>query len=196
MGKVFQVFRLRRLQLEQSLFKFPYSIHYDTKLLRLRTFAHDIVEYTPGNHDERKACVTTYTVTDDLLVEHEVDQETGNISSTAVTVPLSNLSLICTQDTPVISVHIPEGEPLTPSFVDDSFSLARSMFSPALFVWASWQLDPELVKVLPSGSNFMQRFLKFSVAFSKPQIHERVFGYGVTKADILSWECTTTPQIH
>lgn len=192
-----KVIRLGRLQFEQSLFKFPYSIHYDTKLLRFRTFAQDTVEFSFLGYGAGKAGMTTHTITKELLIAHEVDQSQGSISREAVSVSLGDLSLICKEGSPVISVHIPEGEPLTPSLVDESFSMALARFNPTLFVCDSWLLDPELLKVLPRDSNivhFTQRFLKFPVAFTTPQIYERVFGFGVTKADILGWECTTSLQ--
>jgi len=36
-----KIFRLGRLQFEQSIFKFPYSIYYDTSILRYRAFAQE-----------------------------------------------------------------------------------------------------------------------------------------------------------
>ncbi|HKL59108.1 MAG TPA: hypothetical protein VJ863_04340, partial [Sphaerochaeta sp.] len=86
---------------------------------------------------------------------------------------------------------------LTPSLVDASFSLAQAMFNPTLFVCDSWLLDPELSSVLPSESNichFMQRFLKFPISFTVPQIYERVFGFSATHSDVIAWECATSLQ--
>lgn len=198
-----KVIRLGRLQFEQSLFKFPYAIYFDTALLRYRAFAQDkLVCASDGfngvsDHSGSDSWTTTCSIADGILIAHEVDQSQGSISREAVSVSLGDLSLVCKEGSPVISVHIPEGEPLTPSLVDESFSMALARFNPALFVCDSWLLDPELGKVLPLESNicnFMQRFLKFPVAFTTPQIYERVFGFGVTKADILGWECTTSLQ--
>ena len=196
-----KIVRLGRLQFEQSSFRFPYSIYFDTALVRYRAFAQDKLMCTADGYiddcSESGSWTTTFSITDNLLVAHEVDQSKGTISPLAVSVPLCNLTLICTQETPVLSVHIPEGEALTPSLVDDSFSQAQAMFDPTLFVCDSWLLDPELLKVLPLESNicqFMQRFLKFPVSFTTPQIYERVFGFGATHSDILSWECTTSLQ--
>ena len=132
-----------------------------------------------------------------FLSAHEVDQEKGCISREAVSVLLSDLKPICSPEKPAILVHIPEGGPLTPSLVDASFALAQAMFSPTLFACDSWLLDPELSKVLPSESNicrFMRRFKKFPVSFSTPQIYERVFTFGATRTDILTWTSTTSLQ--
>lgn len=198
-----KVIRLGRLQFEQSLFHFPYTIYYDITQLRYRAFAQDALMCSTDGYigvdtdSDSGTWTTACTIEDNLLIAHEVDQKTGSISREAVSVPLTDLTLFCSQDTAVIAVHIPEGEPLTPSLVDASFSLAQAMFNPTLFVCDSWLLDPELSKVLPVESNichFMQRFLKFPITFTVPQIYERVFGFGTTRNDILAWECTTSLQ--
>lgn len=196
-----KVLRLGRLQFEQGLFRFPHSIYYDTERLSYRTFAQEDLVCNPegyiGNDSDSCSWTTRSSVAEGFLSAHEVDQEKGSISLAAVSVPLSSLKLICTQDTPILAVHIPEGESLTPSLVDASFSLAQAMFNPTLFVCDSWLLDPELSSVLPSESNichFMQRFKKFPVSFTTPQIYERAFGIGSTQDDVLAWECTTNLQ--
>ncbi|HKM07825.1 MAG TPA: acyltransferase domain-containing protein [Sphaerochaeta sp.] len=198
-----KVLRLGRLQFEQSFFRFPHFIYYDTALVRYRAFAQEGLLCTADGYldvssgSESGSWSTTYSRTNDLLIAHEVDQSLGRISPVAVSVSLSDLTLICTQNTPILSVHIPEGQALTPSLVDASFSAAQAMFSPTLFVCDSWLLDPELMEVLPSESNichFMQRFLKFPIAFTTAQIYERVFGFNATHSDIVTWECTTNLQ--
>ncbi len=198
-----KVIRLGRLQFEQDLFHFPFSIYYDSNLMQYRAFAQEGLLCSSDGFigiDENSNpdfWVTTFTVAEEVLVAHEADQRVGRISSEAVSAPLSDLTPICTKDTPVLAVHIPEGEPLTYSLVDASFSLAQAMFSPTLFVCDSWLLDPELSLFLPSESNichFMQRFQKFPVSFTTPQIYERVFGFGATRDDILAWKCTTSLQ--
>ena len=198
-----KVFRLGRLQFEQGFFEFPYSIYHDTGLLKYRMFAQEGIVCSPdgfmdiGDNSDTESRSTTCSSSHNQLLAHEVDHKTGRISSEVVSVSGSDLKQSCSSGDPVLFVHIPEGEPLTPSLVDDSFSLALSMFNPALFACVSWLLDPELSKLLPSDGNichFMNRFLKFPVSFSLPQIYERVFGFGATRADILTWECTTSLQ--
>ncbi|MBI9095490.1 MAG: DUF5596 domain-containing protein [Sphaerochaeta sp.] len=204
-GLCAKVLRLGRLEFEQDPFRFPYSIYYDRHLFRYRTFAQDSLVCTDGGYigdssgsgSVSGSWSTTHSIIEDFLVAHEVDQSLGRISRTPVEVPLSDLTPICTQDTLVLFVHIPEGEPLTPSLVDASFSLAQARYNPTLFVCDSWLLDPELSLVLPPESNichFMQRFRKFPVSFTTPQIYERVFGFGATQADIEAWGCTTSLQ--
>ncbi|MFA7109843.1 MAG: hypothetical protein WC162_11935 [Sphaerochaetaceae bacterium] len=198
-----KVLRLERLQFEQNFFKFPYSIYYDTKLLRYRTFAQEGLLCTDdgyisnGSNPSLGSWTTTNSVKDDYLLAHEINQELGCISQEVNSVPISDLKLICTKGSPFLSVHIPSGEPLTPSLVDKSFSLALKIYNPSLFVSETWLLDPELMKVLPSDSNicnFMQRFFKFPIPLDIPQIYERVFGFGTTESDVLAWKCTNNLQ--
>lgn len=197
-----KVLSLGRLQFEQGFFRFPYSIYFDTKRKLYRTFAQGGLMCGSGGYigvedGETDSWTTTYSISDAFLSAHEVDQEKGCISREAVSVLLSDLKPISSPEKPAILVHIPEGGPLTPSLVDASFALAQAMFSPTLFVCDSWLLDPELAKVLPSESNicrFMRRFKKFPVSFSTPQIYERVFTFGATRTDVLTWTSTTSLQ--
>ena len=196
-----KVLRLGRLQFEQGLFRFPHSIYYDTERLSYRTFAQEDLVCNPegyiGNDSDSGSWTTRSSVAEGFLSAHEVDQKKGTIAPEAVSVPLSALKLICSQDTPVLAVHIPEGEALAPSLVDASFSMARQMFGPTLFVCDSWLLDPELSMVLHSESNichFMNRFYKFPVSFTTAQIYERVFGFGATHTDVLTWKPVTSLQ--
>ena len=196
-----KVLRLGRLQFEQGSFRFPHSIYHDMHSLTYRTFARENLvcnaEGYIGIDHEAGSWTTRSSISDGMLSAHEVDQKKGSISRAAVSVPFSSLKPICTQDTPILAVHIPEGGPLTPSLVDASFSLAQGMFSPTLFVCDSWLLDPELSMVLPAESNicrFMNRFHKFPISFTTAQIYERVFGFGATHSDVLAWKPGTNLQ--
>ena len=192
-----KIFRLGRLQFEQTTFRFPYTIYFDTKLLQYRAFAQADVVFDADGYIGDGPYSTTYSTAKGFLLAHEVNQKLGSISLEPIAVSTCELTLICTQNTPVISVHIPEGEALTPSLVDASFTLAQKMLNPTLYVCDSWLLDPELRRVLPVDSNiihFMNRFLKFPISFTTPQIYERVFGFGVTLSDVLAWQCTTSLQ--
>ncbi|GAA1719612.1 acyltransferase domain-containing protein [Kribbella yunnanensis] len=69
---------------------------------------------------------------------------------------------------PILDIHIPSGEPLTPEACDSSLTAARPFFArhfPAedykRAVCTSWLLDPQLADYLPEDSNilrFQRRF--------------------------------------
>ena len=87
--------------------------------------------------------------------------------------------------TTVLEVHIPAGEPLDVSSVEESMKKAPVFFENhfrrqfALFRCHSWLLSPQLKKLLPEQS----RILRFQNLFtvygedSERQAEERVFGY-------------------
>lgn len=87
--------------------------------------------------------------------------------------------------TPVLEVHIPAGEPLDVSAVEESMKKApvffknhfRSQFP--LFRCHSWLLSPQLKKLLPERSRILQFQNLFTVCGedSERQAEERVFGY-------------------
>jgi len=106
---------------------------------------------------------------------------------------------LCTQGTPVLRLHIPEGGPLLPALVDDSLLRAARWFSQYSFVTCdSWLLDPQLSLVAGTSSNivrFMERFTKFVIPMAgEPQIFERVFAWDITKEGVLSFHCKTALQ--
>lgn len=98
-----------------------------------------------------------------------------------------------------VRLHIPEGGKLLPSLVDDSLMQASAFFPWALLVVCdSWLLDPNLEIVCQDSPNilsFMRRFAKFPIKEEgEPQIFERVFFFGATKADVLVYPCRTPLQ--
>lgn len=80
----------------------------------------------------------------------------------------------------VLSVHIPQGEPLDIAACEASLAQAADYWkrSFACFFCESWLLDPQLSKVLPPSSNiilFQSKFTVFRVDQDDSQMRERVF---------------------
>lgn len=85
------------------------------------------------------------------------------------------------QDQIVLNVHIPEGEPLSPDKVEESFELARRFFRGVepVFVCHTWMLEPKLCSVLNDDSNILQFQRHFDIYKLNPdsrQAEERIFG--------------------
>ena len=83
--------------------------------------------------------------------------------------------------TPVLSIHIPSGEPITSELCDQSFKMAAQFFKDPFegYLCDSWLLSPVLREFLPSDSNiilFQDRFTIYKVVHSFRQAEERVFG--------------------
>lgn len=132
------------------------------------------------------------------LIAHTVDRQSGSISKEPTSFLLSELTLLCDSSSGVINIHIPKAAALDRASVDASLAQARAFFADhPIMVCTSWLLDPALASVLDDGSNivrFMDRFCKFPVPFSVPQIYERVFGHGYGQAEVLAFPASTSLQ--
>lgn len=82
--------------------------------------------------------------------------------------------------TPVINIHIPQGEPLYWQRCEESLVMAYERYGRDLpYVCHSWLLDPALVKVLKEGSNileFQKHFRILEVDYKERETEWRVFG--------------------
>ena len=92
--------------------------------------------------------------------------------------------IIYPKGTPVLSVHIPAEEPLSPDAVEDAFRRAKAFFPryfgrsyPLLFCH-SWLLSPMLKELLEENSRILQFQDQFFVYAQEEdrQAEERVFG--------------------
>lgn len=81
---------------------------------------------------------------------------------------------------PIISIHIPEGEPLDGKLCRESIALGQKFWGKDLpFVCHSWLLFPDLKKLLDKNSNiirFQEMFDIQSVDFEFREGEERIFG--------------------
>jgi hypothetical protein len=96
-----------------------------------------------------------------------------------------------------LSVHIPDGEPLTPDAADDSFSAARTFF-PTHFpqhryrvaTCTSWVLDDQLAAYLPPSSNIVRFQRRFEIVpgarEDDSEVLRRVFGRVPDSLDALT----------
>ncbi len=195
------ILRLGRLQFEPKPFSYPFELYRHRKDNRLLLFAHTGMNCDAEGYlssQDKTAFTTIYTTEGSLLTAHQVDQQTGSIQQYPSIYQREELQLVFDGNSPALHVHIPKGEALLPSTVDESLQQARNHFSGyACFVCASWLLDPALANAADPSSNsaaFMQRFSKFPVPFTTPQIFERVFGFGLSREDVLCMQSRTKLQ--
>ncbi len=81
----------------------------------------------------------------------------------------------------VLNVHIPEGDPLHPDLVQDSYAQAKAFFKdiPPMFICSSWLLYPGLHDILPASSNilaFQSDYELYEIHHEARQAEERIFG--------------------
>jgi len=113
--------------------------------------------------------------------------------------PVPGLQCIEKEGMEVLRLHIPAGGSLLPALVDESLGKASAFFPACkIAVCDSWLMDPKLELVCQDSPNilsFMCRFQKFPIVQNgEPQIFERVFFFGATKADVLAFDCKTPLQ--
>ncbi len=102
---------------------------------------------------------------------------------------------------PVIEIHIPSGDSMTPEACDASIAQARDFFATYFpdchyraFTCHSWLLDPTLSELLRPDSNI----LKFASRFTVTDVEEDdailryVFAWNATKHNLRSFPCETS----
>jgi len=94
---------------------------------------------------------------------------------------------------PIIEVHIPEGEPLSPNACCDSLNKASAFFDRyfpdfaySLFTCHSWLLDTSLGEFLPENSNILRFSRLFQIVRQDPSdaILGYLFEWGAKRSDI------------
>ncbi|WP_320123217.1 acyltransferase domain-containing protein [uncultured Sphaerochaeta sp.] len=195
------ILRLGRLQFEPKAFGYPYHIFRDSKDDTMIIVAGGELSCDRDGYlidDQHAAFYTSFQDETSQVSGHLANTTLGTIDRQTKQLPLQRFGLVADSETVVLHLHIPSGSPLTPSSVDESLAIAKIYFPSISFVvCSSWLLDPALDLVTSQESNtreFMHRFRKFPVMHEVPQIYERVFGFGMTEADVLSFDATTSLQ--
>jgi hypothetical protein len=195
------ILRLGRLQFEPKAFGYPYQIFRDSKDDTLIIVAGGELSCDRDGYltdDQNAAFYTSFQDETSQVSGHLVNTTRGTIDRQTTQLPLQRFGLVADTETLVLHLHIPIGSPLTPSAVDESLAMAKIYFPSISFVvCSSWLLDPALDLVTSQESNtreFMHRFRKFPVEHNVPQIYERVFGFGLGKAEVLAYNATSSLQ--
>ena len=193
------IVQLGRLQFEPKPFTAPFVLYRkDGQILTLaqKNLCCDCFGYLCNASE--KAFETVYEVSDRSILAHRVDEKKGTIDEHPQLFALQPSDLVLDNTTEVLNVHIPKGGNFSDASVSESFAQAESFFPSHLFcVCTSWLLDPALEKVADQNSNivlFMKRFAKYPVSYERPQIFERVFGFGFDEEMVKAYDCKTSLQ--
>jgi hypothetical protein len=184
------LFQIGRLQYEIGIFPHPYTIYGSNKNQSYIGLAEKDVSvngsgYLEGtNGDYSGVWKTENFVEKGIIKANQINMETGTLERNLASFSQNDLELLLKKGSPVLNLHIPQGSPLTPSFIDDSLAQAYTFFANQdvrfeACICDSWLLDPNLMEFLPKEGNicsFMNRFSKFPTFHEKPQILERVLG--------------------
>jgi hypothetical protein len=184
------LFQIGRLQYEIGTFPHPYTIYGSNKNQSYVGLAENGVSvngsgYLTGtNGDYSGVWKTENFVEKGIIKANQINMETGTLERNLASFSQNDLELLLKKGSPVLNLHIPEGAPLTPAFIDDSLARASTFFANQdirfeACICDSWLLDPKLLDFLPKEGNicsFMSRFSKFPTFHETPQILERVLG--------------------
>lgn len=142
------------------------------------------VDGTNGRHDEA-AWDASFEAGEDVIVGHPAAED-GNVRRERTTLPAAEWEPLLREGSPVLDVHVQEGEKLDPEQVRDSMRRALAFYRthfPELdvkaFVCTSWLLCPAFSRLLPPESNiaaFRRTFRLVPHKDDDKQLFERVFG--------------------
>lgn len=172
-----QLFELGRLQYIPTVFRDPFLVLRRESEIQLVALAGVPVRADGLFADadglaNPDAWVTTLDISDERIEGHSVEEH-GSINERRRTFDRSRWAIAAQPGSPVLGVHIPEGDALTPGECSESFALAAAFFAKhfadrqmTVFTCHSWLMDPQLAEALPHSSNivrFQQMFRRYPV---------------------------------
>lgn len=202
-----RMFQIGRLHFQPSVWWIPYTLLRNNASGEFALVAHggDSVS-TDGRYasslgvPREGAKAVVYTESADGFFGHRT-QPDGTLSREPELFKAAEWSRYIADGDPVINIHIPSGDPLTPAVCRASVRDAVPFFKKYFPEWPianakamvceSWLLCPDFPKILPPDSNilgFQKMFMPFPCRnMGDGQFYERAFvpyGRGVTRADL------------
>ncbi len=203
----FKIFRLGRLQFMPLECQIPALVY--TNGSNYTLLAPDGANYRADGQAQGTCGVidpngfTSYINQTKEGIEGFVIDHRGAVHSSPTTLD-HNWTLVCAPKTPVLDVHIPEGEPLNIDACLSSFESAIRFFAThfpekhfAAFSGDSWLLGQPLIDALPAHLNlprFQQLFYIVPLQGDMEPTIERVFGHGHRPASAQEAPANTTLQ--
>jgi hypothetical protein len=171
------ILRVGRLNIEmRSIFKGPVYVLENQKGERLmmmtgvRLHRDGMVLGIPGYEDDEGSFDASFVQTEEYFEGHLVGKN-GRALKERTKLPVSDWRIVLSPEDPVLSVHIPAGEKLTPELCEESYKRSAEVISKCFpefrfkaFVCFSWLMDPQLADMLPPDSNivtFQNKYMRF-----------------------------------
>lgn len=171
-----KTFTIGRLSFEMNVFRGPYVVYKSRKNGRLVPMAVSELNYLANGKQAPKNSKEIYFTT--VLVEGDTIKGNtfhadGSLDFNAVELDGTEYEKVLADGDPVLSVHIPGNDKMTPELVTDAFRRARDFFGTyykdkgfKAFVCSSWLLDTGLERFLKPESNIMRFQQEFTIALS------------------------------
>ncbi|NBD25328.1 acyltransferase domain-containing protein [Paenibacillus glycinis] len=158
---------------------------------------------TCGVHDPEGAWESAYSFDGRHHEGHPIS-EAGAAGRLPIRLDADEWELALEKGDPVLNVHVPEGDRLSPEACRDSYANALR-FTAAhypdkpfrAFVCQSWLLAPQFRELLPASSNivrFQRDYRLLPNSSDESQTLERVFGYGTRLAVVPAAQAHTSLQ--
>ncbi len=171
-----KTFTIGRLSFEMNVFHGPYVVYKSRKNGRLVPLAVSGLNYLKNGKqapkNDKEIYFTTELVEGDAIKGNTFHTD-GSLNFETVTLDGSEYEKILADGDPVLSVHIPGHDKMTPELVADAFTRARDFFKTyykekgfKAFVCSSWLLDTGLARFLKSDSNIIKFQKEFTIALS------------------------------
>lgn len=206
-----RLFRLGRLQYMTGRFEGKLKVFRSRKTGEVLALSEPDIAYrengqvngTNGIYDSENVYTAVHRESGDIIEGNAV-LPNGRFQKDISKLSRQEWELVLSKGDPMIDLHIPEGQKLDHAACGESFKMAAEFFSRHFpefaykgFVCMSWLLDPQLQELLPESSNiskFQREFYLYPFFTDDAQTLERVFGFGLTMADMASFPLKTNLQ--
>jgi len=171
-----KTFTIGRLSFEMNVFHGPYVVYknrYNGRLVHLAIAGLNYLEngkQAPKNDKEK---YFTTELVEGMTIKGNTFHADGTLNFETVSLDGKEYEKVLGDGDPVLSVHIPGNDKMTPELVADAFKRARDFFETyykdkafKAFVCSSWLLDTGLTRFLKPDSNIMKFQQEFTIALS------------------------------
>lgn len=141
-----------------------------------------------------KGVEATFVQDNQTVMGNKFDHNTGRACIQPVTLRKEEWQQVLCPDDPVLDIHIPEGPPLQPHEISESFAMAPLFYRDRLgisdihaFTCGSWLMNPALSYMMPNSrlAAFQKMFRIIPYTLRDNQVFERVYGHAFTSWDEL-----------
>lgn len=171
-----KTFTIGRLSFEMNTFYGPYEVYKSRQDGHLVPLAigglHYLANGKQAPKNEKEIYFTTELMEEGAIKGYTFHSD-GSLDFKPILLDGKEYEKVLAIGDPVLSVHIPGNDKMTPELVEDAFQRAKEFFATyyaekgfKAFVCSSWLLDTGLARFLKSDSNIMSFQKKFRIALS------------------------------
>jgi hypothetical protein len=165
------LFKIGRLQFQypyamiDGIMAFKHQLTGEIQLLSaadIRYNGSGLIDGVGDVWDETKHWISTVKETSTTIIGNPINPQ-GFAEPTVIELEFKLWDKVLQEGDPVLNIHIPAGEPMTPAACSESFELAREFFGKYFsdydfkaFVCFSWLLDSQFNDILKPTSNIIK----------------------------------------